>query len=123
MPSNKSRIRRSCPPKPSLRDRSLFSPEQAAGLAGMFKLLANDNRLRLLHALARNGEVPVSELAAMVDMSLQATSNQLQRLADQKVIARRRDGNAIYYFVADPCVIALLDKATCLLEDAEAADS
>ena len=37
--------------KPSLRERSLLTPKQGVDVAALFKVLANDTRLRLLHAL------------------------------------------------------------------------
>ena len=48
----------------------------------MFKVLANDTRLRLLHAVVRAGEICVTDLADSLGMKPQAVSNQLQRLAD-----------------------------------------
>ena len=48
---------------PSLKKRSLLSPIQAGGLAAVFKVLANDTRLRLLHALVRSEELCVTDLA------------------------------------------------------------
>ena len=47
-----------------VREQQLLTLEQAEVLANLFKVLANDTRLRLLHALARKGEVCVGELAA-----------------------------------------------------------
>ena len=38
-----------CPPKPELGARALITHLQAADLGGLFKVLANDTRLRLLH--------------------------------------------------------------------------
>lgn len=83
----------------------------------LFKVLGNDSRLRLLHAIHRGGEVPVGELAAAVGMRPQAVSNQLQRLADRGIVAARREGNRIYYSIADPCVPSVLDLALCLTEE------
>jgi DNA-binding transcriptional ArsR family regulator len=104
--------------KPPLADRPLLTPEQAGQLVVLFKVLGNDSRLRLLHALHRGGEVPVSELAETVGMRPQAVSNQLQRLADRGIVAARRDGNRIFYAIADPCVPVVLDLALCLIEEA-----
>ncbi len=84
---------------------------------GVFKVLANDTRLRLLHALSREDELCLTDLAAAVGMKTQAVSNQLQRLNDQGIVAARREGNQIYYRVLDPCVTALLDRGLCLVED------
>src|SRR5438552_17037545 len=105
MTTTKQRPAPCCPPKPALRQRPLLSPIQAGGLAAVFKVLANDTRLRLLHALARGGEVGVSALAQMVGMKPQAVSNQLARLLDLGVVACRRDGNSVCYRVIDPCVV------------------
>jgi DNA-binding transcriptional ArsR family regulator len=101
---------------PALADRPALGPEEAAGIANLFKVLANDTRLRLLHALARGGEVRVSDLAAQIGMTQQAVSNQLQRLVDQRIVATRRDGNNIYYRIVDACVPALLELGWCLLD-------
>ena len=109
-----------CLPKPLLKDRALLSSEQAIALAAVFKILANDTRLRLLHALVREGEMGVMELADLLAMKLQAISNQLNRLADRGILGYRRNGNNIYYRIVDPCVIELLDHGLCLSEDAKA---
>ncbi len=108
---------RKCPPKPALAERRLLSSKQARELMGVFKVLANDTRLRLLHALTRDGELCVNELAAALEMKAQAISNQLQRLADQGIVAAQREGNQVFYRVVDPCVTALLDRGLCLAED------
>ncbi len=107
-----------CSPKPALKERPQLSLEQAAELEDLFKVLANDTRLRLLHALARKGEACVSDLAEAVAMTPQAVSNQLQRMVGQGILRSRRDGNNIYYRVHDPCVTVLLDRALCLVEEA-----
>jgi DNA-binding transcriptional ArsR family regulator len=107
-----------CPPKLALRHRPLMTPAQAGALMDVFKILANDTRLRLLHALVRTDELCVNELAEAVGMKSQAVSNQLQRLSDRGIVGMRRDGTQIYYRIVDPCVTALLDRGLCLLEDA-----
>ena len=109
-----------CPARPALRRRPLLNPEQAGSLEDLFKVLANDTRLRLLHALARAGELCVSELSEAVGMAPQAVSNQLQRLADRGILRHRRQKTSVYYRIVDPCVTDLLDRGLCLLEDAPA---
>jgi DNA-binding transcriptional ArsR family regulator len=100
-----------------LRDRPLLSPIQAGGLAAIFKVLANDTRLRLLHALVRSDELCVTDLASSIGMKPQAVSNQLQRLSDLGILASRREGNNIHYRLVDLCVRSLLDQALCLMEE------
>ncbi len=106
-----------CCTPPSLKDRPLLTPIQAGGLAAVFKVLANDTRLRLLHALVRADELCVTDLAASLGMKPQAVSNQLQRLSDLGILASRREGNSIYYRLVDLCVRSLLDQGLCLMEE------
>jgi DNA-binding transcriptional ArsR family regulator len=106
--------------KPPLGERPLIDGAQAGELVRLFDVLASDTRLRILHALARAGELNVSELATAVEMTPQAVSNQLRRLADRRIVAPRRAGARVYYGIADPCVAGLLDLGLCLLEDSEA---
>jgi len=109
----------SCRPKPALGERPLLTPEQAADLTGIFKVLGNENRLRILHALVKAGELRVSELAEEVGMSPQAVSNQLQLLVLRRILGCRREGLNMHYRISDPCVIALLNYGLCLSEEAK----
>ena len=108
---------KSCCAKPDLKMRPLLSPIQAGGLAAVFKVLANDTRLRLLHALVRADELCVTDLAASVGMKPQAVSNQLQRLSDLGILTSRREGLNIHYKLVDICVRSLLDQGLCLMEE------
>jgi DNA-binding transcriptional ArsR family regulator len=116
--SNETRSEPCCPPRPALKGRPLLTPIQAGGLAAVFKVLANDTRLRLLHALVRAEEMCVTDLAAVVGMKPQAVSNQLQRLSDLGILTCRRDGKSIIYRLVDLCVKTMLDQALCLMEEA-----
>lgn len=103
-------------PAPIIK-RSLLGHDDAARLEDLFKVLANDTRLRILHTLLRASEATVGEVAHAVEMSTQAVSNQLQRMADRGIVAARRDGNHIHYRVVDPCVDGLMSLGLCLIEE------
>lgn len=107
-----------CPPRPALKDRPLLSFVQAVRVVALFKVLANDTRVRLLHHLVRSGEATVTGMARTLGMKPQAVSNQLVRLSDTGMLASRRDGNHIYHRVVNGCVPPLLDLALCLMEGA-----
>lgn len=102
-------------PRP-LDEYPLLTIGQAGSLARLFKVFANETRLRVLHALVRDGETCVTDLADAVGMKPQAVSNQLQRLVDRGILSSRREGNRVYYRVDDRCVSALLDRGLCLIE-------
>ncbi|WP_165252247.1 ArsR/SmtB family transcription factor [Paludisphaera soli] len=106
----------------NLEDRKLLSPEDALRTEGLFKMLANDTRIRLLHHLVRSREASVGDIANALDMKPQAVSNQLQRLSDTGMVASRREGVSVFYRVKNGCVAPLLDLALCLM-DAEGCDS
>jgi DNA-binding transcriptional ArsR family regulator len=95
-----------------------MTPIQAGGLAAVFKVLANDTRLRVLHVLVRAGAMCVTDLADAVGMKPQAVSNQLQRLLDLGILSTRRDGTSIHYSVVDVCVVGLLEQGWCMVDEA-----
>jgi DNA-binding transcriptional ArsR family regulator len=97
-----------------------LTPIQAGGLAAVFKVLANETRLGLLHALVRADELCVTDLAGSLGMKPQPVSNQLQRLSDLGILMSRREGNSIFYQVIDICVKGLLEQGWCLMEEANA---
>lgn len=121
MPSTKtapkSRVSPGCCAGSAPGARPTLAPGQAVELMALFKVLANDTRLRLLHALAGHGELCVTSLADALDMKPQAVSNQLQRLFDRGILASRRQGNNIYYRIVNGCVTDLLDRGLCLVEN------
>src|SRR6516164_2903051 len=106
-----------CAPRPALSERPQLTFVQAVKVMALFKVLANDTRVRLLHHLVRTGEATVTELAKTLGMKPQAVSNQLQRLSDTCMLAWRRDGNHMHYRIVNGCVAPLLDLALCLMED------
>jgi DNA-binding transcriptional ArsR family regulator len=59
-------------------------------------------------------------LASKLGMKSQAVSNQLQRLSDRGIVQTLRDGNNVIYGIVDPCVIELIARSLCLLEDMRA---
>ena len=110
---------KTCPTKLQLDARPQLSGAHAQALEAIFKMLANGTRLRLLHALVRDDELCVGDLANQIAMSPQAVSNQLQRLSDRGIVESRREGLQMLYRVVDPCVVELLDRGWCLAEDAD----
>ena len=92
----------------------LMTDRAATDLAHLFKVLASDNRLRILHTIHLAGETSPSDIAEAVGASQQAVSNQLQRLADQRIVHARRDGQRVLYRIINPCVPGLMNLGVCL---------
>lgn len=123
---NKDKPLKTCAPasgKLPLGVRPLISTKQARDLEGLFKILANNTRLRLLHALHRQPDLCVSELAATIGMKPQAVSNQLQRLVDRNILDYKQEGTKVRYQIVDPCIWILLDRGLCLNEETRGKNS
>lgn len=80
----------------------------AERVASTFALLADGNRVRILHALSLVEELPVHDLAARVGMSQSAVSQQLRLLRMSRVVERRKAGRIAYYRLADAHVLHVL---------------
>lgn len=107
---------------PTLAAEAPLGGERASELRGLFKVLANELRLRILHAVLSADELCVSDICREVGMKAPAVSNHLQRLCDQGIVASRRQGHHVYYRVVDPCVAGLMDLGVCLLKERGSGD-
>ncbi len=74
----------------------------------MLRSLANDRRLLILCRLVEAGEMTVNALADAVDLSQSALSQHLARLRDDAVVTFRRDGQTLWYRIADPRIEQLM---------------
>ncbi len=82
---------------------------RAAGEAvGALKLLANEERLLLLCQLSQ-GEMCVSDLEEKLGIHQPTLSQQLGVLRTEGVVTARRDGKRMFYSVADPKSMQVLE--------------
>jgi DNA-binding transcriptional ArsR family regulator len=82
---------------------------QAAGQAvGVLKALANEDRLLLLCQLSQ-GELCVGDLEERLDIHQPTLSQQLGVLRNEGMVVTRREGKRIYYKVADPKALKVLE--------------
>ena len=77
-------------------------------VARRFRLLGEPLRLRMLQML-ESGEMTVNGLAEALNASQPNVSRHLTALFDGGLLERRREGNLIYYSIADPMVFKLCD--------------
>lgn len=109
MHENESHLRASAP-VPDLCDVPCFDeevvrrvrlgkPDEATleATRRVFALLADRNRLLILHALRDVGELCVCDLAHILGVSVSATSHHLRRLFELDLVETRREGKLVYY--------------------------
>lgn len=79
-------------------------PDEAAleAMRKVFALLADRNRLLVLHALREGGEFCVCDLAHILGVSVSATSHHLRRLFELDLVETRREGKLVYYSLSRP---------------------
>lgn len=82
---------------PKKRMTAPISDRHVADLSQKFKLLADVSRLKILLALARDGETHVSALCDMLHQSQPAVSHHLTLLRTAGLVGFRRDGKFNYY--------------------------
>lgn len=83
--------------------------ELAELVARRFRVLGEPMRIRLLDRL-REGEASVGELSEALSASQQNVSKHLAVLADAGMLARRKEGNHVYYRIVDEGVFALCEQ-------------
>ena len=85
-------------------------PEDLAELiARRFRALGDPLRVRILDLL-RHQELSVTTLAEQLGAGQQNVSKHLAVLVDSGMLARRKDGNHVYYRIADEGVFALCEQ-------------
>ncbi|MFJ2990495.1 ArsR/SmtB family transcription factor [Collimonas sp. NPDC087041] len=77
------------------------------------RVLANEDRLLLLCQISQ-GEKSVSELEELLEIRQPTLSQQLGVLRTDGLVNTRRDGKRIYYTVADPKILSLLNSLYAL---------
>jgi DNA-binding transcriptional ArsR family regulator len=84
----------------------LAASAQAA--ARLLKLLASEQRLLLLCRLIE-GEASVGDLAAHARLAHSTASQHLGKMRAEGLVATRREAQTIYYRLADPAAVRILD--------------
>jgi DNA-binding transcriptional ArsR family regulator len=91
-------------------------PEDLAELiARRFRALSEPLRIRMLDLL-RDEELSVGELAEQFGASPQNVSKHLAVLVDAGMLARRKQGNHVYFWIADEGVFALCEQVCGALQ-------
>src|SRR5216683_8302881 len=99
-------------PKVPLRPTSALRISELTinGLAQVFKLLADESRLKILLALAQDGELHVTALCELLGQSQPAVSHHLTLMRMTGLVGYRRDGKHNFYHLQSGIIRDLLDQ-------------
>ena len=87
-----------------------ISEDTLHGLCNIFHLLSDKSRLKILLALAREGEMHVSALCALLKQSQPAVSHHLTLMRMVGLVGYRRDGKHNFYRLDSALVRDLLEE-------------
>ena len=78
-------------------------------LSDLFRLFGDTTRVKILFSLFES-EMCVCAIAELLGMTQSAISHQLKILKDANLVANRREGKTIYYFLSDDHVRTIIAK-------------
>ena len=93
-----------------------MSAEAIGLVAARFKVLAEPVRLQILQHL-ENGESSVTAVTNAVNSTQPNVSKHLKILQDEGLVAKRQDGNTVYYKIADQSIFELCELVCGSLRD------
>ena len=93
---------------------------ELAGVAALFKALADETRLKIAYALTIEHEMCVCDIAAVIGSSTATASHHLRYLRERSLAKSERKGKQIYYSLSDDHVRQLVTIAN---EHAKEGDS
>jgi len=80
----------------------------ATEVAGILRALANERRLMVLCELAQADEANVGQLVEAAGLSQSALSQHLAKMREEGLVKFRRDGQTLWYRIADPRIHEVL---------------
>lgn len=90
-------------------DCQMPKDEVLAELSELFAVFGDTTRIKILWALFES-EMCVCAIAELLHMTQSAISHQLKLLRHAKLVGSRRDGKAVYYFLADDHVRSIINQ-------------
>ncbi len=81
--------------------------ELICDLADLFKVFGDTTRMKILYSLFES-ELCVCAIAELLGMTQSAISHHLKVLKNANLVANRREGKTIFYFLADDHVRAIV---------------
>ena len=110
----------SCKPGDHARTAEAIPPAALDRAAQLFRAMGDGPRLQILDLL-KAGEMCVTEIVAAVGEKFSTVSQRLRILRQEGLIVRRRDGNHLYYALADRHVADLILNALAHANELNAA--
>lgn len=89
-------------------DSPTFSPKQLEEIAGLFKMLGEPMRLRILQAVCKKPR-SVNEIVELADSTQANVSKHLALLTSGGILQRERNGQRVFYSVKAPLALKMCE--------------
>ncbi len=84
--------------------------------ADMCKVFSHPKRLEAINIL-RDGEMTVGELSQKLGLAIGNLSQHLSMMKERRILLSRKEGNMVYYRIANPKLIRCFDMMREMLFD------
>lgn len=78
----------------------LLDEDKVIDLSELFKIFGDSTRIKIINVLLNN-ELCVNDISEKINVSQSAVSHQLRILKQSKLVKYRKEGQTIYYSLAD----------------------
>lgn len=92
--------------------------EEIQDLSEIFKLFADETRLRIICAIL-NTELCVCDLCELLGLNQSAVSHQLQLLRSSKLVKYRKEGKQVYYSLEDEHIESIIKMALAHIREGD----
>lgn len=99
-----------------MKKKESFDEEKLYVLADLFKMFGDSTRLHILTELY-DKERSVNELSDAIQMTQSAVSHQLKYLKTGKLVKSRREGQQVFYSLADEHVRTIISMGKDHIEE------
>ena len=90
--------------------------------ADMCKVFSHPKRLELINKL-RDREMSVTDLSRRLDITPTNLSQHLAMMKERRILASRKDGNVVFYRIASPRLLTIVDMMRQMLFEQIAQDA
>ncbi len=103
-------------PMNKYREKHCGADERANPCSRLFKVLASDQRLKILIML-KEGEKSSAEICEQLGLDPSVVSRHLTMMRNFRLIATRKEGNNLYYSIADPRILEIRELGKQIISD------
>ncbi|MDH4620171.1 metalloregulator ArsR/SmtB family transcription factor [Brevibacillus sp. AY1] len=94
------------------RVKDLLHNQEIQGMAKMFKVLADETRMKITFALCQEDEMCVCDVANIIGSSMATASHHLRTLNQLGLAKYRKEGKLVFYSLEDDHVRKLVQLAS-----------